>query len=312
MTVVHPSLSVVICTHNRARDLETALESLAAQEGTRARWEVLVVDNASTDETRAVASHWSHSLPLRVVREQKLGLSRARNTGWQQARGDIIAYLDDDAMAAPDWLDVVVRRFTTTETQLGVVGGRVDPVWEAPRPPWLSNGLSLGLTILDWSDRPMPIVDVRREWLVGANIAFRRAALVAAGGFHPALDRAGSSLLSSGDTYLTRRLLELGFTCEYLPDMRVRHRVPANRLTQDWFRSRYFWQGVSDAVIEQLDAALGPPARLARASRRAASLLTRPSQLLRAFTRTEDPAVFEQQCWTLIELGHVARLLGVA
>jgi glycosyltransferase involved in cell wall biosynthesis len=302
----------VICTHNRARDLDNALDSIANQDEPEFPWEAIVVDNASTDDTASVAARWNDDIPLRLVREPVLGLCHARNAGWKSAAGAVVAYLDDDAIAERSWLTEIGCRFGEGDERLGCIGGRVDPIWEAPRPGWLSDQLALGLTILNWSDRPKPITDIRREWLVGTNIAFRREALVAAGGFHPALDRSGSHMLSGGDTYLTKHLLALGYTCEFLPAMRVRHRVPRERLTQEWFRRRYFWQGVSDAVMELLDSKPALPARLSRGLQRAGRLGARPGRLARAFTRTEDPAAFESQCWTLIELGHVARLLGVS
>ena len=119
-----------------------------------------------------------------------------------------------------------LREADERDATLGCIGGKVDPIWEAPRPAWLSDQVALGLTIVDWSERTKAITDLKAQWLVGTNIAFRRAALVMSRGFHPALDRAGARMLSSGDVYLTKQILELGYECEYVPAMRVRHRVP--------------------------------------------------------------------------------------
>jgi len=307
-----PRVSVVICTHNRARDLERALESLAHQVGATFPWEIIVVDNASTDHTPLVVARWKHELPVGRVVESRPGLCHARNTGWQNARSDVIAYLDDDALADPDWLTVIRARFDERDATLGCIGGKVDPIWEAPRPAWLSDQVAAGLTIVNWSDRTRTITDLQEVWLVGANIAFRRDALVASGGFHPALDRSGTRLLSSGDVYLTKRILELGYECEYHPAMRVRHRVPGNRLTQQWFRRRFFWQGVSNAIMETLDMNGARLARLRRAIQHGARLAKKPRDLVSVFERTEDPAAFQKQCWTLVELGRLARLVGVA
>lgn len=308
MTVMR--LSVIICTHNRAADLDRALDSLAGQAIPWEQREVIVVDNASTDDTKAVTDRWQDRLPVRHTFEGNLGLCHARNTGWRSARAPIVAYLDDDAVAAPGWTAAIETAFANGGEQLGCVGGKVDPIWEAPRPAWLADPVALGLTIVDWSSQPKRITDLRLEWLVGANLALRRSALEAVNGFEPALDRVGNRMLSSGDVYLVKQVMQRGFVCEYHPAMRVEHRVPASRLQQRWFRHRYFWQGISDAVMEVLDSR---PSRLRRAGlamQRASRLLRRPGKLVSLARSTTDPNAFAEQCWTLIALGHVAGLLG--
>ena len=303
-------ISVIVCTHNRAADLERVLASLSGQRPTRHAWEVLVVDNQSTDDTPQVVSRWTDRLPLRYLIEPTLGLCNARNAGWRATTSPLVAYIDDDALAGPGWIGAVVTAFSAGGPELGCVGGRVDPIWEAARPSWLSDQVSLGLTIVNWSPAPRQILDLKTEWLVGANLAVRRTALQAVGGFSPGLDRVGHRLLSSGDVHLVQRIIDHGFRVEYHPAMQVRHRVPAARLTQAWFRRRYFWQGVSNAVMELLDPRPRASARVPAALRRALRLLRRPGELASLARPATDPAVFEQQCWTLIEVGHVAGLLG--
>jgi glycosyltransferase involved in cell wall biosynthesis len=197
--------SVVICTHNRSADLNNVLRSLAQQTASWASHEVIIVDNASTDDTATVVAAWEPSLPLRYVMEPTLGLCHARNTGWRTARGTVIALLDDDAIAAPEWLDELVGVFKTSDDALGCVGGKVDPIWEAPRPQWLSDRIAVALTIVDWSPEAKVIENLDEEWPVGANMAARKQVFEAVGGFEPELDRVGSRLLSGGDVYFARR-----------------------------------------------------------------------------------------------------------
>lgn len=303
-------LSVIICTHNRASDLDRALRSLGNQATPWEGREVIVVDNASTDDTSSVARRWQERLPVRYVVEPTLGLCHARNAGWRTSGAPLIAYLDDDARAAPGWTAAIEAAFDAGGERLGCVGGKVDPIWEAPRPAWLADSVALGLTIVDWSEHPRRITDLRMEWLVGANLALRRAAIEAVGGFEPALDRVGERMLSSGDVYLVKQVMQRGFVCEYHPAMLVEHRVPAARLEQRWFRQRYYWQGISDAVMELLDSRPSGLRRAGLALQRTARLLRQPARLVSLARRTTDPAAFAEQCWTLIALGHVAGLLG--
>src|SRR5688572_25869200 len=155
-----PAISVVVCTHNRAADLERALASVFAQNSDGFAYEVVVVDNCSTDATPQVVQRATASgAPVRYVFESALGLCHARNAGWRAARGAIVAYLDDDALAQPGWLAAIHTAFAA-HPEAGVAGGRVDPIWEAERPAWLSDDVALSLTIVDWSDTPKLIDDV--------------------------------------------------------------------------------------------------------------------------------------------------------
>lgn len=306
-----PDLSVVVCTHNRAPDVRRLLMSLAAQVAADGRTEVIVVDNASTDDTRATV-HGLAIAALRYVFEGRVGLCHARNAGWRQARAPIVAFVDDDAIVEAGWLAAVRAAFRDGGDSLGCVGGRIIPDWEAPRPAWLADRAALVLTMLDWSPTARPIEELDREWLAGANIAFRREVLVATGGFHPALDRVGNRLLSSGDVFLEKQVQRLGYTLLYHPAMCVRHRVPPDRLTKAWFRRRYFWQGVSDAVMEMIESSPSVAQRLASAVRRMGAMARTPQRLVALVRASDDPRDFEEQCWTLIRLGHIAGLLGLA
>ena len=306
-----PRISILVCTRNRAAYLRRALESVVAQTLPADAFETLVIDNGSTDDTNAVAESFAAAARVRYLHEPAVGLCHARNTGWRAAQADYVAYLDDDAVAEPRWLEETLKTFETVQPQPGCVGGRVDPAYEAPRPGWLSDDLSLGLTIVNWPGEAHPIRDLRVEWLVGANIAFPRRVLEQLGGFHPALDRSGTQMLSSGDVYLQRLILEAGYPCYYQPRAAVRHLVPAGRLTKRWFVSRYYWQGVSDAVMEILHDRPSGSARRRSALGRAAKLLRSPRQMADLLVPTSDPERFTKKCWALIAVGHITGLLNV-
>lgn len=309
-----PAISVVVCTHNRAAYLPKALRSLTGQTLPGSRFEVVLVDNRSTDGTREIAAAFAGEgkIDLRYLHEPALGLSYARNAGWRAARGEIVAYLDDDAVASPGWLAAILEVFATVEPRPGCVGGPVAPLWEAPRPPWLADEILTSLTAIDWSATPHPLPDLRREWLVGANIAFPREVLEAVGGFADGLDRAGRNLLSSGDVFLQKQIAARGLACWYHPAVAVGHHVPGERLRQPWFVRRYYWQGVSDAVMQLLEERPSPLRRLRLAGRRALALVRPPATLGTLLLPTDEPARFTRKCWAWIALGHTLGLLGAA
>jgi len=299
-------LTVVICTHERAASLRRTLLSIVDQ-ARESGAEIIVVDNASSDDTAAVVNAF---VGVRYVREGQLGLCHARNRGWREANAPVVVFLDDDAVAAPGWIPAVQGAFADSDQAVGCIGGAVLPDWEVPAPGWLSPRVALALTIIDWPGGRRRLTDLSAEWLAGANLACRVAALEAVGGFHPWLDRRGAHLLSSGDVFLEKRMMQCGYACVYEPAMQVRHGVPAARLSHAWFRKRYFWQGVSDAVMDVIEH---PPSRAHRVLDTALSsarLLTRPARLVSLFRNTQDAAEFEQQCWTWIAVGRVAGLLG--
>lgn len=307
-----PLISVVICTRNRAPLLDDALASVVAQDFPKTDYDIVVVDNGSSDDTADVAARHAKSATLHYVREERIGLCIARNTGWRVARGRYIAYFDDDARAHPGWLSAIARAFAQGPANLGVLGGRVDPVWLAPRPSWLCDNIAGSLTIVDWGPQEKPITDLAREWLVGANMALPRTVLEEVGGFHPWLDRVGTNLLSSGDVFLQKAVMARGYTCLYVPDAAIEHLVPATRLSQDWFIKRFYWQGVSDAVMQLIEQRPSPLGRLRMAAARGQRLLGAKRRRQALLRPTADADAFRDKCFAMIDIGYMTGLLGAA
>jgi glycosyltransferase involved in cell wall biosynthesis len=303
-----PLISAVICTHNRARYLGGAIESLLDQDLDADAYEIVVVDNRSTDTTPEVVRGYGGR--VRYIHEPNLGLAHARNTGWRTARGRWVALLDDDAIAHPTWLRAIVEVFKTVRPEPGCVGGPVNAIWEAPRPRWLSDELLTSLAIIRWTDAAHAISDLSREWLAGVNLAVPRVVLEEVGGFVAGLGRSGTRLLSSEDVFLQRQIMATGRAAWYEPRVNVAHRIAAERLRPQWFRQRYYAQGLSDAKMQLIQGHLGTRARARAAVREAISLLRRPSEVAALFRRANDPAAFTAHCFALIRLGHIAGLLG--
>lgn len=245
-----PQISAVICTHNRADLLALALESLCRQSLSDDDFQVLVVDNGSTDDTEVVARSFCNSRAnFTYVAEPELGLSKARNRGLREAQSKYIAYLDDDAVAEPEWLQEILAAFTEVEPKPACVGGKTLPNWQGPRPLWLHDALLESLSVIDWSCEAFFVEPP--YFLVGANIAFDRALILEVGGFNESLGRVGKVLLSSEETELVNRIREAGRPIYYAPKAIVSHLVSRSRLTKAWHFERAKWYGISQGLVRR-------------------------------------------------------------
>lgn len=240
--------SVLICTHNRARDLAACCEALGALDFPPERWEAVVVDNASTDATPEVARAHAARLGgrLRVLREDALGLSAARNRAIFEARGEILAFLDDDALPAPGWLAALAEVLARPGAM--AAGGPVEPRFEGELPGWLGERYLPYLTVWDRGLEIVPLV--YNEYPRGANMAFRREVFERLGRFSHHLGRKGSKLLSCEETELCLRIERAGGQILYAPAARVRHKVATARIDPGWMAARFFSQGRSEAILE--------------------------------------------------------------
>lgn len=302
-------ISAIICTHNRAEFLGEAIQSLAEQTLSNEKYEIIVVDNCSTDSTKEVVNQFSEIENLRYIFESTLGLSYARNSGWRNARGKYTAYLDDDAIASPGWLEKILEVFETVIPRPTCVGGKTEPLWESSRPKWLSDELMTGLTVVDWSDTPHELRDLSQEWLVGANIAFPVEFLARVEGFSCGLSRKGKGLLSGDEIFLQKQILKSGQSCFYHPEIAVQHRIPMERLSKFYFIRRYYWQGISDATMQLYEEKLSPKERICKAMSKTMRLLQSSRKLWILVLPTDDPEKFTEKCFTLISVGHVVGLL---
>jgi glycosyltransferase involved in cell wall biosynthesis len=242
-----PGATVVICTHNRAdllaRAVEAALGEVRASEG-----EVLVVDNASTDDTPAVLDDLVRRAPdLRTVRESQLGLSVARNRGLAEARCSTVAYLDDDAVPRPGWLAALTAPYR--DPHVVAVGGRIVLRFVTSPPPWLSSELHSALSAYDLGATARRVRYGEATYPFGANISFRSAVARAAGGFSATVGPLGRHQLVHDETDLCYRLEHGGGIVWYTPDAVVDHYVMSERLTPRWMLRRHWTGGQSAAVF---------------------------------------------------------------
>jgi glycosyltransferase involved in cell wall biosynthesis len=255
---VSPAISAVLCTYNRREAVLEAIASLVAQELPASEYEIVVVDNRSTDGTRAAVEARFSGVPnLRVIREERQGIAYARNTGARACESPIAAFLDDDALAPPDWLASFLDRFRTLDPVPAVIGGDMIPIFEADRPEWLTDDLLPALSVsLRWSKEARTLKLHPEEWLCELNSAYRVGPLLDVGGFPEHVGRVGENLLSN-ENYVNRVLQHAGHTIYYDPAIVVRHHVPASRMQRSWFRRRSFWAGVSGAAVRDYLAERG-------------------------------------------------------
>lgn len=244
-------VSAVVCTYNRLDCLRKAIQSLVAQTLPKDQYEIIIVDNGSTDNTKQVVlQDYSYVPNLRYLYEPIIGVSMARNTGWRKAKGEIVAQLDDDMVADTEWLKMILRVFDDVQPTPVCVGGKVKPLWEISKPDWLPQSLWGYLSLLDMGDEPH-WCDCPREWLVGCNIAYARKFLVEAGGFNVRLGRKGLSLAGAGEEVeLFRKIKQRGEKLYYEPRAIAYHFIPKERLRKRWFIRRLYHEGVDRDILD--------------------------------------------------------------
>lgn len=267
-----PSLSVVICAYtlDRWEDIRTAITSVRAQ--VRPADEILlVIDHC--EELYELATTSVRGVRVLPNRERK-GLSGARNTGVAAARCEVVAFLDDDAAADPDWTDRMMDHYS--DPRVVGVGGLVRPWWETGRPVWFPPEFDW---VVGCSYRGLPVRTAPVRNFIGANMSFRRAELVSAGGFRTDLGRVGTRPLGCEETELCLRIAARrpDAVLLYEPAAAVRHRVPGTRSNWAYFRSRCYAEGLSKALVARHSGA-----RAATASERTYLRSTIPG----AFART--------------------------
>ncbi len=236
-------VSVVVCTYNRCASVAETIAALSRQVvRTDTRWELIVVDNNSTDRTRETVGQLASepgSPEIRYAFEAQQGLSHARNHGIALARGELILFTDDDVIPEPDWVQTVADAMR--DCGCDACGGYIAPIWEAEPPAWLTERF-YGFLALKPDPNGPRILSAEEELPFGANMAFRREVFERVGLFDPGLGRMGNVLAGGEESDLFRRILGSGGSVMYFPQARVHHKVEAFRTRKRYFR-RWRFQG---------------------------------------------------------------------
>lgn len=239
-------VSVIVCTHNRASSLQQTLASLGQMSmATEFTWELLVMDNNSSDGTRQEIEAFRErsGLNVRYLHEPRTGKSFALNTGVAQAKGDLLAFTDDDVLVAPEWLAGLVETFKQYEC-MGVAGRCVAAWGSVVKPGWFTTEGSYGLCsgiipFLDLGNLPKQTTQAP----FGMNMAFKRSAFEQYGLFRTDLGPVGSKRGQCEDTEFGRRLMRAGEKIFYSPKAMVFHPVLPDRITKRYVLSYYFNMG---------------------------------------------------------------------
>ena len=248
------SITVIVCTYNRCDAVIKALDSIAVQVlPPSVEWDVLIVDNNSTDNTRQVVENYCLQNPSRFsyVFEKKQGLSNARNTGIEKARGNVLAFTDDDAIVGPEWLQNLTSSLLSGEC--AAAGGRIVPVWPAAVPKWLSHQdlVTLGpFGGFDLGPEPKPLT----RSFYGGNMAVRRDVVEKYGGFRADLGRSSTNLMGREDIEIANRLIAAGEKLRYEPNAVIWHPIAESRMKKSYLLRWYYWEAKSEiADVGQLE-----------------------------------------------------------
>lgn len=291
------TLSVAICTHDRSATLGHCLEALGTPRG---NMEIIVVDSGSGPTEAEAIAHAARCHGAQHIRLAAAGVSAARNAALAAAVGAWIAYLDDDAIPAPDWVAVLLDTIARNPA-LAATGGPILPRFQSSLPSWWPQSLRAVLTIID-DVRPANPATAEIE-PYAANIAFHRNTLVGFGGFPACLGRRGDCLLSNEEIYVIRQFRRGGFLVQFTPELVVHHEIASERLRPDWLMRRQYWSGLSEAIMLH---ALGER-RLAKALRMAIRAVLLAPMLLWPADSTHH---IERRCAGAFARGFVRGVLS--
>ncbi len=244
--------SILIPTYNRADSLERALNSIVQVDFPRDQFEIVVVDNNSTDATPEVAAKFA-AQGVRVVREPRLSFTVARHTAADAARGELLIYVDDDVTVEPQWLRAIVEAFEADE-KVGMVAGPIFGVYEQTPPDWVKQQDPIMLSLYERTDAHEPPA------CLGPNLSVRKSLLREVGGFPPdtvGVESHGKAntveklYVGIGDSGLSYSVKHAGYRIAFAPRAVAYHHIPPVRLTKAWWHSRYAGEGCCLAISQQ-------------------------------------------------------------
>ncbi len=241
-------LSLIISTYNREDYLGSALESIARQNFYRTDFEIVLVNNNSTDRTEIICNTFARAnnqINFNYFIEKKQGLSHARNRGITEAKGEILIFIDDDAFAFTDYL-TEIDKFFNENLNIIAGGGRIYPKWEKQKPLWMSKYLMPLVSVIDWGDEMKLFTN--RNFPIGANMAFRQKAFEKYGDFNTNLGRVGKGMQGGEEKDIFYRFQNGGEQIAYIPNAKVYHLVPEKRLTFDFIKNQAIAIGKSEKI----------------------------------------------------------------
>ena len=240
-------LTAIICTYNRAKYIGNLLESIAKNDLDKNAYEIVLVDNNCTDNTREICEAFAKApkdVQFRYVVEPEQGLSAARNKGIKEAKGDVIVYIDDDALVGTDYLRTYAEWFETHPKTMAC-GGPIEPLYETKEPAWMTPYTKALLTAwMNYGDKVREYPKGRYPG--GGNAAYRKEVFEKVGLFNTALGRKGGNLMGSEEKDIFDKMHSLGMQVLYLPNPVLHHLIPQAKLEPDYFNRLTTQIGISE------------------------------------------------------------------
>ena len=245
-----PFISIIIATLNRTHYLEKCVKAILAND--YYEYEIIIIDQGEDNQTKELIDvQFTANDRIRYLHTHTIGLSHARNLGCENAKGDIIAFIDDDAIPVPGWLEAYAKAFSEIDPTPAMVGGKIEPIWEVPKPKWYPKEREFLLATYDIGDevKPFPEFDLP----IGANFAVLKKIIEDFGGFD---DRVGFNesrkkpMIAGEDTLIGLCAREADNTIYYQPDAKVFHHISSTKLSRKYFLRRHYWEGVTQIVLE--------------------------------------------------------------
>jgi len=227
-------LSIIVCTYNREKYIGECLSRLAKQDIDQSTYEVLIINNQSTDHTQAVIDKIITQYPkinFRSFIEENQGHTYARNRGIIEAKGNLLSFIDDDAFVQTDYCKEIIKFFKTHE-KISAIGGRIIPKYEKTEPPWMSKYLLPLVAAIDLGNLPKPFKG--NKFPIGANMAFRKSIFEKYGVFDVNLGRRGAGLEGGDEKEMFIRLKRGGEKIFYVPEVVVKHIIPGSRIEKSY------------------------------------------------------------------------------
>ena len=242
-------LSVIICTYNRDKYIYNVLESLAENTLPASQYEIVLIDNNCTDNTRSECARFVQDFPtvdFRMFVETSQGLSHARNRGIKESRGDILVYVDDDALVNREYLQTYAD-FFERHPDIDAAGGPIIPKYETEEPSWMSyytKCLLTGYKDLGKTVREFP----KNDFPGGGNAAYRSSVFEKVGLFNVDLGRKGDSLVGAEEKDIFDKMTNRGMRFFYLPTAILYHLIPEKKLSKDYFDRLTYSIGKSERM----------------------------------------------------------------
>ncbi|MBR6878856.1 MAG: glycosyltransferase [Bacteroidales bacterium] len=242
-------LSVIICTYNREKYIYNILKSIAENTLSSEAYEIVLVNNNCTDRTEEECQRFCHDFPnvqFRMVTEPNQGLSHARNRGIKESKGDLLVYVDDDALVNPEYLQTYAD-FFASHPEADAAGGPIIPQYETEEPSWMSHYTKRLLTGYKYNG------DTVKEFALndypgGGNAAYRASVFEQVGPFNVELGRKGASLEASEEKDIFQKMRALGMKIYYLPTAILYHLIPETKLAEDYFNRLTYSIGRSERI----------------------------------------------------------------